>query len=197
MTSAMQAATPQAATVGVGSRWVVDVDLVDVDGDAPAALVTLPDGTTAAPTVSRVAAGRWRVVYVPAAPGRHVVTVTAAGDAVAVAAYVVGVTTAAGMPTADDVAAYIGPTAASWSTDDLADALAVEASAQRDVCLVPAAYPESLRGALLRRAARNLAMRRLPLAVAGAESDAGPTVLPGTDPEVRRLERPHRRMPVG
>lgn len=193
----LTADSPTSSIVPVGGRWVLDVDLVDVAGP-PTVSVTLPELVTASPAAEFIGGDTWRAVHVPATPGRYVATVTVDGDLVAFAAYAVGVTTAGGMPVVDDVATYLGASAASWSTEDLTDALNVEADAQRDVCGVPAAYPAALRGALLRRVARNLAMRRLPLAVPAGDGDGGgPTILPGTDPEVRRLERPHRRMPLG
>lgn len=60
-------------------------------------------------------------------------------------------------------------------------------------------YSDDLRLALLRRVARNLALKKLPIMVAGLSSDdAGDRlVLPGRDPEVRRLESPYRKMVIG
>lgn len=192
---------PTSRTLDVGESWSVVVELVDVDGTAvatpPAASVTAPDGTAAAVDVDQVAAGVYRAAYRPTVGGRHILTVTGTDDQVSFAAYVLAVTTDAGMPNGDDVAAYIGPTAASYDGDQLAAAVDAEAAAQRAVCDVPAAYPPDLREALLRRAVRNLAVRGIPLAVPGGDAESGPTVVPGSDPEVRRLERPHRRMPIG
>jgi len=84
-----------------------------------------------------------------------------------------------------------------WSTTAITDAFNAERSAQRDKCGERNPYPDSLREALLRRVARNLAMRRLPLAMAGGDADGGPAIIPGNDPEVRRLERPYRRLVIG
>ena len=58
-------------------------------------------------------------------------------------------------------------------------------------------YPKDLRQALLRRVQRNLALRALPLAVLQGDAEAGSTILPGKDLEVRRLEGPFRRLLVG
>lgn len=61
----------------------------------------------------------------------------------------------------------------------------------------PVAYPVDLAEALCRRVARNLALRGLPLAVLQASSEGGPMATPGKDPEIRRLEFPHRKLPSG
>jgi hypothetical protein len=45
--------------------------------------------------------------------------------------------------------------------------------------------------------ARNLAMRGLPVAVLRGDGEAGDTILPGRDPEVRRFEAPYRRLKMG
>jgi hypothetical protein len=140
---------------------------------------------------------RYRATFTTAVAGRHLAHVATDTDAVDFAAYVAGPTTASGMPDHSDLATYMRDDAASWDEDDLTDALAVEAAAQRAVCRVGAIYPDDTRGALLRRAQRNLAMRALPLAISQGDADAGSTLLPGQDPEVRRLERPHRRLPIG
>ena len=44
--------------------------------------------------------------------------------------------------------------------------------------------------------ARNLAMRPQPLAMV-VDGEGISSVVPGADPEVRRLERPHRRLVMG
>lgn len=63
---------------------------------------------------------------------------------------------------------------------------------------MPAAYPADLREALLRRVARNLAARAVPVASFTAfDGGATSTRVPGRDPEVRRLEAPHLRLSVG
>ncbi|HEY0700300.1 MAG TPA: hypothetical protein VGD43_21155, partial [Micromonospora sp.] len=112
------------------------------------------------------------------------------------AAYALGATTEAGMPNADDVVDYLGPISA--TLDEVQGALNAEAAAQRSICRVGAVYPADLREALLRRVARNLALRSLPLAVLQGDAEAGSnTVLPGRDPEVRRLEAPHRKLVIG
>lgn len=59
------------------------------------------------------------------------------------------------------------------------------------------AYPADLALALKRRVARSLALKGLPLAVLQSDSESGPLVLPGRDPEVRRLEAPYKRLVTG
>jgi hypothetical protein len=104
---------------------------------------------------------------------------------------------------------YLGPSGATggrWSDTALTGALAVETAAQRarvkyptdaaGVEIVPS--PVDLDEALCRRVAANLARRTIPLGLTDASGDAGQRAyVPGTDPEVRRLEAPYRRLVVG
>lgn len=101
--------------------------------------------------------------------------------------------------TVADVTSYLGEDRGSWSDDELQEALDAESADQAarvtypvDADGDPVAAP-NLDEALKRRVARNLAMRRLPLAVLQGDADAGSTTLPGSDPEVRRLEAPYRK----
>lgn len=183
----------------VGDQWVIAVGVRDLDGNhsdtvAPVLTVTLPNGTTATPTLERRDTGIYRVACPVASAGRYVGSVAATGyGAASVAVYVAATTANGAMPDAEEVTAYLRDNGGSWEQADITGALAAEAQAQRDVCRIPAAYPASLREALLRRVQRNLAMRGQPYAVLeGAE--AGAQFIPGTDPEVRRLERPYRKV---
>lgn len=99
-----------------------------------------------------------------------------------------------GLPTITDVKAYMDAT--QWSDVELQGALNAEQVAQAKVCRV-ASYSDDLREALLRRVQVNLAKRALPLAVLQGDAEAGNTILPGRDPEVRRLEGPNRKAVVG
>lgn len=97
-----------------------------------------------------------------------------------------------------DVKAYLGTTSVPDAT--ITAALAAEAAAQAAVVQATyiAAANAAVEEALKRRVARNLAMRGQPLAVLAAEFDGGSAqVLPGRDPEVRRLEAPFRRLVLG
>jgi hypothetical protein len=195
----------------VGGVWDLLVDVRDVDGcltdDAPVVTVTLPDASTSTPAVETVGTGVYRAEHVPAAAGRYVArAVTTSHGAVDFTAFVTAIVPAAGMPNLVDLRGdpgdgedlgYLGPN--SWTDADIQDALDAEAAAQRRVCRVPADYPDDLRQALLRRVARNLSMRRLALALARGDAEAGSSdiVLSGSDPEVRRFERPFRKLIVG
>lgn len=98
-------------------------------------------------------------------------------------------------PSPMDCMNYAGPVALTWGSSDLAKALAAEKAAQARRCRVPAddgQWPEDLAEALMRRVMRNLGMRNLPLGI--QDSDAGGIRVGGTDPEIRRLEAPHRRI---
>ena len=92
---------------------------------------------------------------------------------------------------------YLGDAASRWQEADLTAALAAETAAQARRCTIPDPYPDDLAEALLRRVARNLALRALPLAVLQGDAETGLMTLPGRDPEVRRLEAPFPRLGVG
>lgn len=183
--------------------WIIEVRITDADGysvgTAPTVTVTLPSGMAEPVTPEGIGDGCYRATYVPVSTGRFLARVASSGNGVLdFAAYVLGTTSEVGMPTTDDVAAYLREGAASWDTADLQDALDAEAAAQRSICRVGAAYPADLRQALLRRVQRNLAMRQLPLAVQMWDAEGGGgTILPGRDPEVRRFEAPYRKLVVG
>ena len=104
------------------------------------------------------------------------------------------------MPPPDVTAAqtYLG---GNWTTAQVTDALAAEKAAQASRCRVPAdtdPWPADLAQALLRRVARNLALRNLPLGLQTALTEtAVATTRVGADPEVRRLEAPFRKVDVG
>lgn len=198
----VRALSDTAVLLPISGVWEIAVAVVDADGDyvdaVPTVTVTLPAGTTATPTVETVATGVYRVLYEVGSAGRYVARVVATGYGAAdFAAYATATTSGVGMPTTADVATYIGAGAASWTTPELQDALDAEAASQRHACRVRAVYPADLREALLRRVQRNLALRQLPLAVHQGDAEAGPMLLPGRDPEVRRLEAPHRKLVVG
>lgn len=97
-------------------------------------------------------------------------------------------------PTAEQVGNYLGEH--SWPVEDIQAALDAETAAQGRVCRVPDPMPADLAEALMRRTAANLARRRLLLDGQPSESEF-PQVLPGRDPEVRRLEAPWRKLVMG
>ncbi len=183
----------------VGDVWLIEVRLVDADGcpvaDTVTVTVTLPDDSTATPTVEALADGRYRAQYPVTAVGRYVARVTtAAYGAADFTAYVAAVVDGAAMPTIVDVDNYLG--AHSFTDDDLQEAIDAEASDQRRVCRVPAVYPAALRSALLRRSQFHLAMKRVTLGVIPGDADRD-TIRPGFDSEVRRFEKPYRKLKVG
>jgi hypothetical protein len=134
-------------------------------------------------------------------PGPYLVTwagLDALADVVTAAELIDVVAAGSGVPDLDDVKVYLKIDIGDTSQDvDIADALEAEIGAQRDVCRIPVEFSPALRQALLRRVARNLALRGLPLAVLRGDGEAGDTVLPGRDPEVRRFEAPYRRLKMG
>lgn len=203
------AVTPTATAMVVGDVWTLSVLVTDADGwpvdQTPVITVTLPNASTATPTVSATAyAGVYRAEYYPATAGRHTARAVVTGYGAATwTAYADAVTATAAMPVLADLVGdrtttygYLGRN--SWTNADVQEALDAEARAQRDRCDVPAEYPPALREALLRRVAANLARRGLPLSVAQGDAELGGTVPPPRhDPEVRRLEGPYARMSIG
>jgi hypothetical protein len=187
----------------ISGVWALVVAVTDSDGCpadvATTVVVTLPGGSTATPTAEQVTAGVYRAEYVVGTPGRYVARVTTATNgAVDFAAYATSTVAGTAMPDLDAAKTYLQIDLDDTTQDDeITEALDAEAAAQRSVCRVPAAYPADMREALLRRVARNLALRRLPLMVLRGDAEAGDTVLPGRDPEVRRLESPHRKLRMG
>lgn len=57
------------------------------------------------------------------------------------------------------------------------------------------AHPSPLREAIMRRCARNLALRKLPLGI--SESEVSALRVSGRDTEIKRLEAPYLRLVVG
>lgn len=184
----------------VGEQWFLSMTTFDADGFAtsavaPVVTITRPDASTTVVTPADHGVGQWTAVYVLAALGRHTVAVSTPEDVAVAAVYAYGPTSETGMPTAGDCAVYMK--SSSYTTAEIQDALDAERAAQRSKCGERQPYPADLRQALLRRVQRNLAMRKLPLAVNFGDADGGSTILPGRDPEVRRLENPYRRLVIG
>jgi hypothetical protein len=186
--------------VAEGATWALVFELRDASdcvvypAEAPTVTVQPPAGSPVAATLTELA-GRWLAEYPTAAPGRHVATIVHAdygtGYAVAAVREVVDA-----LPDLDEVKDYLGPNSATDA--QVQDALDAETDAQASACRMPAVYPKDLRQALKRRVARNLAMRGIPLAVLQGDAEGGDaTVLPGNDPEVRRFEKPWRRLTMG
>jgi hypothetical protein len=186
------------AEINLGGTWALHIRVQDINGaladDEPVVTITLPDGDTDTATMSADSAGYYTATYVTTQAGRHVAALVADVDTVGASAYVSAVTAADGMPSVSDLDNYLGTH--SYTDDDLAEALEAEASQQRRVCTIPAAYPADLRSALLRRAQFHLAMKRIQLGVIPGDADRD-TIRIGSDPEVRRLEKPYPKLIVG
>lgn len=191
--------TAQGMTAPVGGAWTPGFVATDESGDlstavTPTVVVKRPDGSTVTPAPALDPDRNWYVLYTLDAPGRYTMHVSTPEDALDFAVYAYAPGTP---PTVDEVRAYLGGRASGWSAVQVDGAFRAELGAQRDKCGEVPEYPDQLREALYRRVSRNLAMRNLPLAVAVGDADAGPTVLPGNDPEVRRLEAPWRKLVIG
>lgn len=96
---------------------------------------------------------------------------------------------APGVPTLTEVATEIGKT-----PESITRAYGAEVIAQAKACRVDP-YSEDLATALIRRVKRAKALEALPLGV--IQDEAGSIRVGFTDPEIRRLEGPYRRMPLG
>jgi hypothetical protein len=97
-------------------------------------------------------------------------------------------------PTLAQIKDYLKDAATGWSDPQIQAALDVEAAAQARTCRIGATFPPDLAEALKRRVRRNLTMRGIPLGV--QTSEVGP-IRVGRDPEIRRLEAPFLKLPVG
>jgi hypothetical protein len=98
-------------------------------------------------------------------------------------------------PTLPDCQAYLASVGLTYTTEAVTDALTAETVAQANVCRVGDPMPADLAQALKRRVARNLTMRAVPLGVMSNETGATP--LGSNDPEIRRLEKPFRKVVMG
>jgi hypothetical protein len=195
------------AFLNVGAVWHVSVLTRDADGyavddDPPVVTVTLPDASTVPVAAENISTGVWRALYVPATAGRFLAAaVTTALGRADFAAIVTGVASNASLPTFEDVRAYSGSEydLAAWEDETITETLATETLNQARMCDVPAAYPDDLREALVRRAVLNLARRRhlVDDGATGDDTMIPPPPPPSRDPEVRRLEGPHRRLVMG
>ena len=188
----------------LNGHWVMEFAVLDDDyclvtNPTVTVTVTNPSGAVTSPTATAINTGIYRVSVQVDQNGRWVssVSVTNYGT-LGYAAWVEGVSTTTDLPSLTDLKNYLSDGNPDYlpsvSDGQLQEALEAEAAAQRRVCNVGAIYPTDLRQALLRRVARNLALRGLPEAVFQGDAETGSLVLPGRDPEVRRLEAGHRKL---
>lgn len=192
--------------LATGQQWVIRVEATAL----PTLVITLPDGEILAPAIEfeidwdyvTAAYSTYVAYYVPVMAGRYIAAVAASdgGESVAFQAWAADVTSNVDLPDAADLDEYLGGAGEhSWSDAQLTNALNAEAAAQRRVCRIPAAYPDDLREALLRRASRNLYMRKQLTELPREDTDfpVPAQTPPGRDPEVRRLESPWRKVTMG
>lgn len=194
----VEATTPTITTLDVGDEWSLGVCVPS--GSAVAVSVTAPDGAVASVDPEAADGGFTALVPILQA-GRYLAVVTVTGDVSAVVPFTAQAATPtaqAGMPDSDEVKNYLSTNGGTSATDAaIQEALDAEAEAQRRACNVPAVYPPDLREALKRRVARNLAARSVPIAqITSFEGGATASRVPQKDPEVARLEGPHRKVVI-
>jgi hypothetical protein len=97
-----------------------------------------------------------------------------------------------------DLKTYLGPSGTKYEDALLLAVIDTETAAQAAKVRSIQPQPADLAEALLRRCQRNLSLRALPLGLTEVSGDSDQrTYVPGTDPEVRRLEGPYRRLTLG
>lgn len=106
-------------------------------------------------------------------------------------------------PSVAEVRSWLGVSLESFSDEELATVLAAERGAQWRVCVwrpmppnvepLPEMLPAAIYQALLRRCARAVAAKNLPLGLAGTD-EFGLSRLPRYDAEIERLEATYRRI---
>jgi hypothetical protein len=99
-------------------------------------------------------------------------------------------------PNRDQVRRWTGVSASSITDEELQVVVDAEVFGQAQVCRVDP-YTPTLYQAVLRRCARELAARGLPLGLTSGESEYGPARLSTFDAEVERLEGPLRIVVTG
>ena len=182
------------SSVTAGERWHLTVDVtVDGDGAAPAYVVTGAGTASGDMTLVDGYSCRWEAFVPTSAAGWYMAVITAGADVLNLACYAEPVVAPNARPTVADVDDYLRN--GSWTEDETARALAAEESDQRARCYTAPTYPPSLFHALVRRAARALAMQSILLGV----QDSGDFVsrIPRWDAEIRRYEAPYRKLVVG
>jgi len=180
----------------VGDTWEF---AVAVEGTVTVtATVTDPAGATTTPAVTETD-GVYEASKVLNAAGRWLAVMSVPGDVVGVEAFTAQASAPvpeSGIPDLDDVKAYLNTNGGTSMSDaSIQEALTAERAAQANVCDIPPNYPPDLAEALKRRVARNLAARAVPIAqITSFEGGTSAVRVPRTDPEVIRLESPHRKM---
>lgn len=200
-----EATTPTGGISDIGDTWLLGVVVRTDDADEPddvgdlvdatvAITVTKPDDSTVPLAVAHDGLGRYSAGYVVTGAGRHFAVAAVSGAVVSVVAYATNAIGPGEPPDVPQLRAYLKESGAKFDDAELAEVLEAELENQADVCDVPAVYPTWARRALLRRCARALAMKSLPLAMPQGDAETGPRFLPRNDPEVVRYEGPHRKV---
>jgi hypothetical protein len=185
------------SSVTAGERWHITVDVTGDSGEEAAAPTYEVTGAgTASGTMTLVDGWSCRYeAYVPtAAAGWYMAVVTYGADVLNLACYADPVVAPGDRVTVADVEEFLRES--SWTTEEVADALAAEEADQRARCYTAPVYPPSLFHALKRRAARALAMQTILLGVQDS-ADGFVSKVPRWDAEIRRYEAPYRRMVIG
>lgn len=198
---ALRIVSNKQSSLELGQTWYFRV-CADLDATV-ACVITTPAGGSSSPTMTYDSTyGEWRGSYVPSASGRFIAAFTVTDtdfeetNVLRAVAYVNAIVPESGMPDSTDLLVYLGET--SVTEPEAALVLAAEAAAQRARCRVGAAYSADLREALLRRCARNLAARSVPVTqFTSFDGQGTSTRVPTLDPEIARLEAPYRRLVVG
>lgn len=178
-------------TLEVGDVWAIELS---ADSGATVAVsVTNPSGVvTNSP--EEVIDGLVTISVPLTEEGRYLAVVTVTTDLVPdVTAFTVYAETPGGkVPDLEMVKEYLDE---SSETDEaIQGALTAETRAQARVCNIPADYPEDLAEALMRRVARNLAARKVPIAqITSFDGGQQTSRVPARDNEVQRLEGPYRK----
>lgn len=103
-----------------------------------------------------------------------------------------------GYPDLATVRSWVQVAATAVDDPALEKVCGAEQSAQGSLCHVDAgALDDALYQAFLRRVARHLATRGIPLGLIGVDAEYGASRLSRWDSEVERLEAPHRAMVLG
>jgi hypothetical protein len=97
-----------------------------------------------------------------------------------------------GYPTLAEIRAWIGVPVTSMDDAALGWVAAAEQAAQAATCEpLPDTLPDDLHQSFMRRVARHVAARGVPLGLIGLDSEYGASRLVRWDAEVDRLEAPH------
>jgi hypothetical protein len=204
------ASTPTAGVLDVGDTWLLGVEVRTDEAGAQALgalvdadvtiTVTRPDDTTAEPAVVHGGTGRYVASYKLLAAGRHFAVAAVSGAVVSVVTFTADAMAPGVPPTVTELRTYLEQPGVNlkWTDVELGEVLAAELENQAEVCRMPGAvFPAWARRAVLRRCQRALTLKSLPLATPQGDAEGGLSFIPRRDPEIDRLEGPHRKVVFG